>query len=387
MVKILLFLATFDSMPRMEEKKKKVLLGMSGGVDSSVSAVLLLEAGYEVIGAFMKNWSDCQWREDRRDAMRVAAKLGIEFHTLDFEKEYREKVVQNLFDEYAAGRTPNPDVLCNKYVKFDLFVKTADRLGCDYVATGHYARSGVGHLPTKFGTAGSPNLSEDALSSSGDHCLIQAQDQNKDQTYFLWAMPREVLSRTLFPLGDLTKPEVREIARKHDLSVAEKKDSVGICFVGEVDIVEFLKQEIEPKPGPVVTTDGRVVGEHEGLAFFTIGQRHGLGVVGGGPPYYVVRKDAERNTLIVGTEVDPELFSEELTAGQLNWLAESPKESFDCLVRVRYRQDLQQARVELKEDNVKVVFKESQRAITPGQSLVMYTEDGVVLGGGIINTQ
>lgn len=419
--------------------KPRVLLGMSGGVDSSVSAVLLLEAGYEVVGAFMKNWSsgasemddlsasgsvppstdicrpslfgtrqapkshsisktpsNCNWREDRRDAMRVAAKLGIPFHTLDFEAEYREKVVKNLFQEYAAGRTPNPDVLCNKFVKFDLFMRAADELGCDFVATGHYAGKKM---------------------EDGKWEMEVPKDLNKDQTYFLWAMPKEALARTLFPLANLTKPEVRELARMHQLPVAEKKDSVGICFVGEVDIVEFLKQEIPPNPGPILTTDGRQVGEHEGLAFFTIGQRHGIGTVGGGTPYYVVRKDTERNALIVGSEVDPELFSNHLTAKDVNWLVDittpspllekvgniewvkshlpsflrrgrgwlSYRNKNNCLVRIRYRQELQKASVEVLEGGkIQVTFQEPQRAITPGQSIVLYTEDGVVLGGGVI---
>ena len=443
----MLLLAIFDSLPCMLAHKKKVLLGMSGGVDSSVSGVLLLQAGYEVVGAFMKNWSDCQWREDRRDAMRVAAKLGIEFHTLDFEAQYREKVVKNLFEEYAAGRTPNPDVLCNKHVKFDLFVRTADELGCEFVATGHYAKTvasgsdgaivaeilnrSLPERPKPFGRAGLSKFDPDRKQSlEPDECvptrrdgfplLTIPKDTNKDQTYFLWAMSREVLGRVIFPLGDLTKPEVREIARAQELSVAEKKDSVGICFVGEVDIVEFLKMKIPVKPGPVMTTDGRKVGEHEGLAFFTIGQRHGIGTIGGGPPYYVVHKEAETNTLVVGTEVDPALFSNELTAKDVNWLiglqalggvavtaeilnrlrsqnltatASSPlevpskavPERFPCLARIRYRQDLQKAQVEILEDRrIHVVFDEHQRAVTHGQSVVLYSEGGIVLGGGII---
>ncbi|MBI2485202.1 tRNA 2-thiouridine(34) synthase MnmA [Candidatus Uhrbacteria bacterium] len=376
--------------------KQRVLLGMSGGVDSSVSAVLLLEQGYEVIGAFMKNWSgstrtcngtqefvECDWRSERRDAMRVAAQLGIEFVTLDFEKEYREKVVENLFNEYEAGRTPNPDVLCNKFVKFDLFVREADRLGCAFVATGHYARVEKGSDPVRGQTP----------------FLKAARDQSKDQTYFLWAMPKEVLPRVMFPVGDLLKSEVREIARKHRLSVAEKKDSMGICFVGEVDIKEFLKERIKLSPGLIKSTDGRVVGEHEGLAFYTIGQREGIGSVGGGTPWYVVRKETVTNTLVVGSEVDPELYSRELTAGQCNWL--TPRGSdpvrgltpFSCFARVRYRQPLEPCHVSgagvrprTGSDPSSVQFENPIRAITPGQSIVFYTEDGTVLGGGIIST-
>ncbi len=401
---------------------------MSGGVDSSVSAVLLLEKGYEVVGAFMKNWSDsdalvgagCHWRTERRDAMRVAAKLGIEFHTLDFEAQYREKVVKNLFEEYAAGRTPNPDVLCNKHVKFDLFIRAAEELGCQFVATGHYARTMVSggaivaeilnRRLSKFDHDRKQSLETDEfvpMCGNGFVSLAIPKDTNKDQTYFLWAMSREVLPRVIFPLSDLTKPEVREIARVHHLPVAEKKDSVGICFVGEVDIVEFLKTKIPSRPGPVVTTDGREVGAHEGLAFFTIGQRHGIGAIGGGPPYYVVRKEADTNTLVVGTEVDPALFSRELIAKDVNWLVDMnchdvtssclsrsclsrrdnsvvPKK-FSCFARIRYRQELQQAQVEIFEDGqIHVRFDEPQRAITPGQSVVLYGKDGVVLGGGVI---
>ena len=357
----------------MEMPRKKVLVGMSGGVDSSVAAALLLEQGSEVIGAFMRNWTEikcpstgsgqatefkeCGWKTERRDAMRVAAKLGIPFVTFDFEKQYRDLVVENLYQEYAAGRTPNPDVLCNKYVKFDLFVKEAERLGCQFVATGHYARIVDGRI-------------------------LAGSDDNKDQTYFLWAIPKDVLPRVLFPVGAMTKPEVREKARELGLSTAEKKDSTGICFVGEVDIREFLKERIPEDPGEIVTTSGEVVGTHEGVAFYTIGQRHGLNV-GGGTPYYVVDKKPETKQLIVSSNFHPALFEKNLAAASTNWFRR-PSVGDKVLARVRYRQPLQAcAIVAIDEDSVTVAFDEPVRAVTSGQSIVIYDGEEM-LGGGII---
>lgn len=378
-------------------KKQKVLLGMSGGVDSSVSAILLLEAGYEVIGAFMKNWSgsvcdpmdnvdkvsyvrknvdtddnvfeECGWKIERRDAARVAAKLGIPFATFDFEDEYRAKVVENMFEEFEAGRTPNPDVLCNKFIKFDRFVQEADRLGCEFVATGHYARVVSSNLqPTTYN-------------------LLSSLDTNKDQSYFLWAIPPSILPRVLFPIGEMTKPEVRERARTAGLEVADKKDSTGICFVGEVEMREFLQQRISKDPGNVVTTDGTVIGWHEGLAFYTIGQREGLGI-GGGEPYYVIEKRSQTKELVVGSNFHPDLFKTELTASQLNWF-HKPAVPFQCHARIRYRQPLQECSiVSLRgsgaTEAISVVFSQPQRAVTPGQSIVFYDGDEV-LGGGIID--
>lgn len=336
---------------------------MSGGVDSSVSAALLIEQGYEVIGAFMKNWSNCDWRRDQRDATRVAAKLGIPFMTLDFEKQYREKVIEDMYREFEAGRTPNPDVLCNKYIKFDLFVKEADRLGCEFVATGHYARSIDGKL-------------------------YAGLDKNKDQSYFLWAMPPEVVSRVLFPLGEMTKPEVRKKAADLRLDVATKKDSTGICFVGEVDMKTFLQERLPKHSGPIVTVDGSKIGTHDGLAFYTLGQRQGLGI-GGGTPYYVVEKRPETNELIVSSNYHPSLYKQELTATQLNWFEKPAEIPYSCKARIRYRQELQNCIISdpifLKEPVgvVTVSFPEPQRAVTPGQSIVLYDGDKV-LGGGII---
>ncbi len=363
----------------MSETRKKVLVGMSGGVDSSVSAALLLEQGYEVIGAFMKNWSgdvngpeckdphrigeeyqECGWKAERRDAARVAAKLGIPFVTLDFEKEYRRDVVEYLFAEYQAGRTPNPDVMCNKFIKFERFVRAADELGCDYVATGHYARINEGKMQMSV-------------------------DANKDQTYFLWAINQSVLPRILFPIGHLTKPEVRQKARELGLEVAEKKDSIGICFVGEVQMSEFLRARLQPHAGDVVTTDGKKVGTHEGVNFYTIGQRHGLGI-GGGTPYYVVEKRSATNELIVSSHFHPRLYTKKLLASQLNFLVDPSvfEEPISCHARIRHRQPLQACRVTQKNDTWHVEFDQPQRAVTPGQSIVLY-RDNIVLGGGIID--
>lgn len=340
----------------MSKEKTKVLVGMSGGVDSSVAAALLLEQGYEVIGGFMKNWSDCNWREDRRDAMRVAAKLGIEFYTFDFEKAYRDEVVEYMYREYEAGRTPNPDVMCNRNIKFNKFLKKADELGCEYVATGHYARR------------------------AGDR-ILAGVDSNKDQTYFLWAVPKEAIRRALFPVGEMTKPAVRAKAEELGLVTARKKDSQGICFIGEVDLMEFLKERIQPDPGPIVDTEGRKLGEHEGLAYYTIGQRHGLDV-GGGTPYYVVEKKPETKELVVSSNYHPGLYESELEAVELNWFTE-PGKAFDCLARIRYRQPLQKCHVELAGSEARVTFKDPQRAVTSGQSIVFYDGDQM-LGGGII---
>jgi tRNA-specific 2-thiouridylase len=366
-----------ENKPTNKVERKKVLLGMSGGVDSSVSAVLLLEQGFDVIGAFMKNWSgdvngpevkgtdrigtsfeECGWKTERRDAMRVAAQLGIPFLTFDFETEYRRDVVEYMFREFEAGRTPNPDVMCNRYMKFDLFLKEADKLGCDYIATGHYARV------------------------DGDR-ILKGVDPNKDQTYFLWAIDKAVIPRVLFPIGHLEKPAVREIAAKHNLEVATKKDSTGICFVGEVDMREFLKARMKEEPGNVVTTDRKVIGKHIGINFYTIGQRHGLDI-GGGDPYYVVEKRRETNEIVVGSNFHPALFKNELTASQLNWFKE-PLFPIECEARLRHRQPVQKCVIsQLNDDQVHVAFIEPQRAVTPGQSIVFYVGDEMI-GGGIID--
>jgi tRNA-specific 2-thiouridylase len=349
-------------------KKPCVLLGMSGGVDSSVSAILLLEQGYEVIGGFMKNWSDsldddeCSWRAERRDAMRVASQLGIEFHTFDFEAEYRKLVYEYMIDEYKAGRTPNPDVLCNKYMKFDLFMREADKLGCDLVATGHYAR-----------------VTRDA---DGATHLLAGVDQNKDQSYFLCQLTQPQLKRVLFPIGELEKSEVRDIARKHELVVADKKDSQGICFVGKVDMQDFLEARIQPHEGNIVTTAGEIIGQHRGFEFYTIGQRGGLGI-GGGTPYYVVERRPETNEVVVAIgDEDPALYKSKLRATNLTETIEGNFAKYQgqpISARIRYRQPLAKCTF----DGSNVVFDEPQRAVAPGQFIAFYVNDELI-GSGII---
>jgi len=359
--------------------KKKVLLGMSGGVDSSVAAVLLLEQGYEVIGGFMKNWStndegeECEWRRERRDAMRVAGQLELKFYTFDFEKQYRSKVYEYMIDEYKAGRTPNPDVLCNKYMKFDLFLKEADKLGCDFIATGHYARrvddeNGVAHL-------------------------FAGVDQNKDQTYFLCQLDQAQLKRSLFPVGDLEKTKVREIAREHHLPVAEKKDSQGICFVGQVDMRQFLEARIPPHDGNIVTTDGKILGKHRGFEFYTVGQRGGLGV-GGGTPLYVVDRRPDTNEVVVAVGADdPALFRSDLIATNIDEtipgvISQSIGKTISA--RIRYRQPLAQCTISASgyprvggDPVFSVHFFVSQRAVAPGQFIAFYDGDELI-GSGVI---
>ncbi len=353
----------------MEAKKPKVLVGMSGGVDSSLSAALLLEQGFEVIGGFMKNWSgstkvcegteefkECDWRDERRDAMRVAAQLGIPLLTFDFENAYRANVVDYMVAEYEAGRTPNPDVMCNKFMKFDLFVKEADKLGCEYVATGHYARQENGKL-------------------------LAGSDPNKDQSYFLCQMPREVLPRVLFPVGGMLKPDVRREAEERGLVVADKPDSQGVCFIGEINMTAFLQERIPKKPGKIVTTDGVIVGDHDGIAFYTIGQREGLKIGGLATPYYVVAKNAERNELVVSSNFHEELYKDELEVADMNWLVD-PKEG-EFTARIRYRQPLETCQLTMNGDTLHIKFKTPQRAVTPGQFIVFYDGE-IVLGGGVI---
>jgi len=353
--------------------KPKVLVGMSGGVDSSVAASMLLEQGYDVAGAFMKNWSDtkdertgeCAWKEERRDAMRVAAQLGIAFETFDFEEEYSRRVVDYLYREYAAGRTPNPDVLCNREVKFDLFLKEALARGADFIATGHYAR----------------------VQRSGDrYQLLAGLDRAKDQSYFVHALGQEQLKHALFPIGHLDKRDVRAYARDKGIATAEKKDSQGICFIGKVEMRDFLKRVLAPKPGAIVTTEGKEIGRHPDAQAFTVGQRHGLGV-GGGPALYVVAADVATGTVTVAEGADhPALYRDRLMAEDWHWVSgRAPELPLRCRARIRYRQPLQVCEVVPSEEDGRLIvrFDAPQRAVTPGQFVVLYDGEEV-LGGGVI---
>lgn len=353
-------------------QETRVVVGMSGGVDSSVAALLLKQQGYDVVGIFMKNWDDtdengvCTATEDYEDVARVAGQIGIPYYSVNFEKQYWDRVFTYFLDEYKAGRTPNPDVMCNKEIKFKAFLDHAMSLGADYVATGHYAR-----VERRGGTA----------------WMMRAFDSNKDQTYFLNQLSQKQLSKTLFPLGELQKPEVREIAREHHLATADKKDSTGICFIGERNFKAFLSHYLPSQKGEIRTVDGEFKGYHDGLMYYTNGQRQGLGIGGPGGPWFVCGKDLKNNILYVAPGADhPALFSEGLIAEQVNWISEPPlRKVFSCTAKFRYRQVDRPVTVRIGDDGrVKVVFDEPEWAITPGQAVVFYDKD-VCLGGGIIS--
>lgn len=395
-------------------KRKKVVVGLSGGVDSSVAAHLLVEQGYEVIGLFMRNWVDetvtlhneCPWVEDSNDAMAVAEKLGIPFQVIDLSAEYKERIVDYMFAEYEAGRTPNPDVLCNREIKFDTFLKTALSLGADFVATGHYCRKG-----------------EIEVNGENKYQLLAGVDRNKDQSYFLCQLNQQQLAKALFPIGELTKPEVREIAKKLDLITAEKKDSQGLCFIGHVRLPDFLQQQLKPKKGDVVeiaadheifaqsvlagaehnatlsemaepfTYDknmGRILGQHSGAHFFTVGQRRGLHIGGSPLPLFVLATDVDENVIYVGQGEDhPGLHRSALFIANADehWLrddlalAVGEERAFD--VRIRYRQPLEKATLYKSEEGLYIVFEKPQKAIAAGQFAAWYhgTE---LIGSGVI---
>lgn len=355
----------------MKEKKIRVVVGLSGGVDSSVAAALLLKKGYEVIGVFMRNWSQdigdfcCSWSEDLEDARRVAQLLGIRFYVWNFEKEYRRQVIDYFFKEYRAGRTPNPDTMCNREIKFKVFLEKALRLGADYVATGHYAR----------------------VKKVGDtYQLLKGKDSNKDQSYFLYTLTQQQLQHTLLPIGDYTKPQVRALAKKFTLPTFAKKDSQGICFIGEVDIKTLLQEKIKPRPGKVIDTKGVIVGRHDGIPFYTIGQRGGLDL-GGRGPYYIVAKDKQKNQITVSNDPnDPLLWrSECLITDITETNPQALATSTTLEVTIRYRHAPVKAQFTLLSGKRGcLVFDEKQRAITPGQNAVFYQKDRVV-GGGIID--
>ena len=369
-------------------------MAMSGGVDSSVAVALLILQGYDVTGAFMKQWSDsaevsgvCTWKEDRRDALRVAAALDIPLMTLDFEKEYREQVAAYMFAEYEKDRTPNPDVLCNTHIKFGVWLDWALAHGFDYLATGHYAR--LERVIKKTRKQENKKTVED-LNSTQNH-LLQAKDTNKDQTYFLHQLDQKQLAHVMFPIGDYLKSEVRSLARRFHLPTAEREESMGICFIGEMPMKDFLLQKITKKPGKIVTTDGTIVGLHDGLPFYTIGQRH-LKVGNQKPivtsivtmPWYVVEKRPMTNELVIGHENDALLYKKEIVLDDVRWVSGvEPTLPFSCMVRLRHRQKLEKAKITIQ--NVKIVlhFLHPQRAVTPGQFAVFY-KNGECLGGGVI---
>lgn len=393
---------------------KRVVVGLSGGVDSSVAAYLLQQQGYEVIGLFMKNWHDdsvtisneCPWLEDSNDALLVAEKLGIPFQTVDLSEEYKEKIVDYMFNEYEKGRTPNPDVLCNREIKFDVFMKIALSLGADYVATGHYCRKG-----------------ETEVNGEKVYQLLAGADNNKDQSYFLCQLSQEQLSKALFPIGELTKPQVREIAAEMDLVTAEKKDSQGLCFIGKVRLPEFLQQKLQPKDGFIFQIDknhpvyalekeanlsieeslvydaqkidytpemGKVVGKHQGAHYFTIGQRKGLNVGGTAEGLFVIATNVETNTIYTGMgSQHPGLFRKALFIEQseVHWirpdLALANGETMEVMARIRYRQPLQKAVLHQFENGMYVAFEEPQSAITEGQFVAWYLDDEL-MGSGVI---
>jgi tRNA-specific 2-thiouridylase len=356
---------------------KRVVVGMSGGVDSSVAAYLLKEQGYEVQCVFMKNWEDdddefyCSSEEDYSDAVQVCDLLDLPIRSVNFSKEYRENVFKYFLEEYKSGRTPNPDVLCNKEIKFKFFMEYAIKLGAEAIATGHYAKI------TKM---------------NNNYYLYKGIDKNKDQSYFLYLLGQKELSKTLFPIGEMKKPEVRELAKKMNLPNSDKKDSTGICFIGERDFKTFLQQYLPAQPGDIVTTDGKIVGQHDGLMYYTLGQRKGIGIGGGygttEEPWYVVKKEMNNNYLVVGQGHDhPGLYNKNSKAGQLHWITSAPsKIPFECTAKIRYRQKDQNCIITAIDNGIaNITFSENQFVPTPGQSVVFYNGE-LCLGGGIIET-
>ncbi|GAC90856.1 tRNA-specific 2-thiouridylase MnmA [Anoxybacillus flavithermus NBRC 109594] len=350
----------------------RVVVGMSGGVDSSVAALLLKQQGYDVIGIFMKNWDDtdengvCTATEDYEDVVRVCNQIGIPYYAVNFEKQYWEKVFTYFLDEYKAGRTPNPDVMCNKEIKFKAFLEHAMALGADYLATGHYARVAY---------------------RDGEYQLLRGLDANKDQTYFLNQLGQAQLSKVLFPIGELQKSKVREIAKEAGLATAGKKDSTGICFIGERNFKQFLSNYLPAQPGEMQTLDGQVKGKHDGLMYYTIGQRHGLGIGGSGEPWFVVGKNLKDNILYVAQGFDNELlYSDAIIATNVNWVSDrKPNEPIACTAKFRYRQPDVPVTVEMiDETTARVSFSQRVRAVTPGQAVVFYNGEQC-LGGGTID--
>lgn len=384
----------------------KVYVGMSGGVDSSVAATLLKDAGHDVTGVYMKNWTtdlpgmQCPWAEDLADAKRVAVQLDTPFKVFDFQAEYKQKVVDYMIAEYKAGRTPNPDIMCNQEVKFKLFLDAAMEDGADMIATGHYARVTHRGLAQKIERSFAPDplrsqttrstLPREEGKSGANDILSSARlyagaDANKDQSYFLYRVTAKALEKTLMPIGEYEKSRIREIAARRNLATAEKKDSQGVCFIGKVGMKEFLGQYVQTEPGEVVErgTD-KVLGQHDGAIFYTIGQRQGLGI-GGGLPYYVTGKDMKRNIVYVTKKLDDEaLWQSKLQLASLHWIHEPPRVGESYSVRTRYRARLLPATaIHVQDDVLTLVLAQPERAVTPGQSTVFYKNDEVV-GGGIV---
>lgn len=350
-----------------EEKNKIVFVGVSGGVDSSVSAALLKEEGYSVVGVFIKVWQpeflECDWEKERTDAMRVCVRLDIPFITLDLEKGYKKEVADYMISEYGSGRTPNPDVMCNKYIKFGSFLSFAKKKGADYIATGHYAQ---------------------VKENNREYKLLQGVDNNKDQSYFLWTLTQNELSSVLFPVGKYKKNKVRKLAKKYNLLTADKKDSQGICFLGHVDLEEFLGHYLDLKKGDVYNTDGDVIGTHNGVEIYTIGQRHGFLIIEKDTkrePYYVVSKDIEKNIITVSHKHNDEDFNKrEVILESINWITGAPKEGKEYTARIRHLGELYLCKIK----GNTVVFKESRNGLAKGQSLVLY-DKMECLGGGTIS--
>ena len=351
--------STKDKKAEGPEPRRRVFVAMSGGVDSSVSAALLKEAGFDVVGVYMRQWvpeilgKECIWKTDRQDAMKVCAKLGIPFLTWDFSKEYEKEVGKYMIDSYKKGITPNPDVMCNKIIKFGLFFDKAMEEGADFIATGHYTRIKDGKL-------------------------LKAKDKNKDQTYFLYTIKKNQLPKIIFPVGNLEKSEVRKLAKKFGLQNADKKDSQGVCFIGQFNMKEFLKMYIKPKTGRILTLDGGQVGNHDGAYYYTIGQRHGLDIKNGQGPYFVVKKDIKKNIIYVGRKKDLLLLKAKII--NISWIQKPKKFPIVLDVRTRYRAPLKKATLR---KNGELIFKKPERAITSGQSAVFYRGQELI-GGGII---
>ena len=350
----------------------RVVVGMSGGVDSSVAAYLMKQQGHEVLGVFMNNWEEkddrgvCTSQKDWDDVRRVCDVIDIPYYSVNFAREYKERVFAHFLEEYQKCRTPNPDVLCNREIKFNVFLNFAETLGAEKLVTGHFAN----------------------LGRQGDKVtLLRAKDENKDQTYFLYMLGQRALSRACFPVGGLLKSEVREIARQQGLPTSEKKDSTGVCFIGERDFRAFLKTYLPAQGGDMVDESGKVVGHHEGLMYYTLGQRRGLGIGGGGngQRWFVIEKDVKHNRLIVSQGEDERLYTPRAEASEATWISgEAPGAEIECMVRLRHRQPLQKCRIQISGEKVHMEFDRPQRAVTPGQSAVFYQGD-VCLGGAIVD--